>query len=325
MSGYSKKPGKKNRDGRFDSKKQKSERRDGKHRGERSEKFSPKASIKDTSKDTSYKGTPNKSVPKDREQKKFRRPQVASLPRFKGDMIFGVHAVREVMLNPDREIYSAYVCDAALEGFAEILNTANGNGLNRPVPLQAGKDQLDKATQGAVHQGVLLDVSYLPEMGVQDLIVLSETREKTVIVMLDQVTDPHNVGAIIRSACAFGINGIVMQRRNSPEVSSVLAKTACGAAEHVPVCYETNLARSIEALKDAGFVVVGLDEHTEATISEIEPADKVLLILGAEGPGMRRLTREKCDYLAKLPVSGEIKSLNVSNAAAVAFYVFRLG
>ena len=138
--------------------------------------------------------------------------------------------------------------------------------------------------------------------------------------MLDQVTDPHNVGAIMRSACAFGADGLIMQKKHAPSFAGVLAKTACGAVEHINVAFETNLTRSLETLQNNGFFVLGLDEHGEITIGDADIPNKCVLVLGAEGTGIRRLIREQCDTLVRLPTTGPILSLNVSNAAAIALY-----
>ena len=175
--------------------------------------------------------------------------------------------------------------------------------------------------QGAVHQGIALDCAPLPELTLQDLLIKTNNKDSSLFVILDQVTDPHNVGAIIRSAAAFGADGMIMQSKHAPSLDGVLAKTACGGVEHLPVASETNLSRAIEELKDNHFFVYGLDERGE-DISNIKSGGKSVLVLGAEGPGLRRLVKENCDTLVKLPMQGALESINVSNAAAVALYVF---
>ena len=234
--------------------------------------------------------------------------------------LYGFHAVREAWLNDARDIQAFYCTAQALEGFQETLKESEGA---RPQPTIVDKDQLQKSLpQGAVHQGLALQCGSLPEMDLTDIIIRERDQERSLLLILDQVTDPHNVGAILRSACAFGARGLIMQKKHAPELTGVLAKTACGAIEHVPVAFETNLSRSIETLQENGYFVYGLDERGEQEIHEIDPAQKSALVLGAEGPGIRRLVKEHCDALIRLPMSGKMPSINVSNAAAVALYEF---
>jgi len=238
--------------------------------------------------------------------------------------LYGLHAVREAWLNEDRSIHALYLTAQTQKGFEETLKLARKRGLRRPDPTIIEKQKFDKlAPQGAVHQGIALSCTLLEVHDVQDFIIQSHGREKTVLTILDQVTDPHNVGAIMRSASAFGLHGMIMQKKHAPALQGVLAKTACGAVDHLPVAHATNLSRAVEDLCDEGFYVIGLDERgaddVSETLSKIK-ADKVVIILGSEGDGIRRLVKEKCNTLARLPTQGAIASLNVSNAAAVSFY-----
>lgn len=238
-------------------------------------------------------------------------------------LLYGFHAVREAWLNPERTVQTLYLTDQSIKGFEATINEAKNKGVRRPAPAIVDKKKLDKILpQGAVHQGIALQCSELPEMGIQDFIIRAKSKGKTLLLMLDQVTDPHNVGAIIRSACAFGADGIIVQKKHAPALDGVLAKTACGAVEHVPVAYETNLSRALEALKAEHFFAYGLDERGKRTVGDIknDNPEKIVLVLGAEGPGLRQLVRENCDELVRLPTTGEIASLNVSNAAAVALF-----
>lgn len=235
--------------------------------------------------------------------------------------LFGTHAVTEAWINPKRHVHALYITDNALDSFDTALKKAHDLGITRPAPTIVAKESLDSSTpQGSVHQGIGMNCQALEETDIHDIIRANENAEKTVLIMLDQVTDPHNVGAIIRSSCVFGAAGMVLQRKHAPELTGVLAKTACGGVEHVPVAYETNLTRSLETLQDAGYFAIGLDERGEQTIEQLPEYQKMVLVLGAEGDGLRRLVREQCDVLAQLPAAGPISSLNVSNAAAVALY-----
>ncbi len=235
--------------------------------------------------------------------------------------LYGMHAVRAAWLNPNRNIHALYLSEAAMETFAPVLEEAAKAGLNRPEPLAVSKDDMDRLfPPGAVHQGIALACGQLEDVSIEDIIISGQTKARSVIVMLDQVTDPHNVGAILRSASAFGATGVVMQKMHAPELIGVLAKTACGAVDHLAVAYETNLSRTLEKLKEDGYVTIGMDERGEKTIAELDRPEKCVIVLGAEGPGMRRLVRENCDVLVRLPTHEPIASLNVSNAAAVALY-----
>jgi len=235
--------------------------------------------------------------------------------------LYGFHAVRTAWLNPQRHIKALYITDQAAKGFEQTLQDAKSKNLKRPEPARIDKHELERMLpKGAVHQGLGLEADNLPETDVQDFIISAGNRERTILIMLDQVTDPHNVGAILRSACAFGALGMILQKKHAPDLNTVLAKTACGALEHLPVAYETNLSRTLEALKESGFFAVGLDERGKISIGDYTPSEKIVLVLGAEGEGLRRLVAENCDELVRLPTSGPILSLNVSNAAAVALF-----
>ncbi|MEO3434978.1 23S rRNA (guanosine(2251)-2'-O)-methyltransferase RlmB [Inquilinus sp. CAU 1745] len=248
-----------------------------------------------------------------------RRPPIAGASPER--ILFGVHAVREAWTNPDRRCERLFVTEGGREAMEAALEAAGRAGLTRPAPEIVARDALDALLpDGAVHQGVVLLAAPLAETDLYDLGRLTEDRRSSVVVVLDQVTDPHNVGAILRSAAAFGADAVVTTERNAPEMTGTLAKTASGAAEYVPVIRVMNLARALRDLQEWGFWCVGLAEEGERTLSELAPTGKVALVLGAEGPGLRRLTRETCDALVRLPTSGPVGSLNVSNAAAVALY-----
>lgn len=225
------------------------------------------------------------------------------------ELIYGAHAVLAALANPRRRLIELTVSENAAARFEEALA---GRDI-KPVIVPAA--ELSRmVTPDAVHQGILLKAAPLEEPDLDDI------PDGSMIVVLDQVTDPHNFGAIMRSSAAFGASAIVTTVRHSPAGSGVLAKAASGAVEHVPIIRVTNLARALDALGERGFLRVGLDSEAEETVDEIDVDGSVALVLGAEGKGLRRLTREYCDRMARLDIPGPIKSLNVSNAAAVALY-----
>ena len=229
----------------------------------------------------------------------------ANRPRF-----WGKHAVAAALDNPERKLLRAWATREASE-FMRFpkdvqVTLAEAPDLGRLVP------------NDAPHQGVVVEVEPLEDAWLDD--VLAEAPERSVLLVLDQVTDPHNVGAILRSAAAFGAVGIITQDRHSPPESGALAKAASGALERVPWVRVVNLARALEQIGEAGFWRIGLAGEADADLKSALGPSKVALVLGAEGPGMRQNTREHCDALARLPITDSIESLNVSNAAAVALY-----
>lgn len=234
--------------------------------------------------------------------------------------LWGFHAVREAWLNPAREITALYVTEQALTGLKDAIEVAQKSRLVRPEPEILDRKSFDKRLPQAVHQGVAVEAAPLEEVFVTDLIARASLQKKSVLVMLDQVTDPHNIGAILRSASAFAASGLIMQTRHSPGITPVLAKSASGAVEHIPIAYETNLGRAVEQLQEAGFKVLAFDERGTVDLPDVTTPEKTVILLGAEGKGLRQSLQEQCDMLVRLPTSGAIGSLNVSNAAAVALY-----
>lgn len=237
-------------------------------------------------------------------------------------MLWGIHAVREAWLNPRRKCFRLWVTDAAGKALAGAMAAAALEGIERPRPETVERSELDRLLPPhSVHQGAVLDASPLPEPQLHS--VLKAAGESGLIVVLDQVTDPHNVGAILRSAAAFGAGAVIMTERNAPPVTGVLAKSASGAVERVPLVRVPNLARAMNDIQEAGFWCIGLAGEAERDLGSLDLSGKTALVLGAEGEGMRRLTRETCDELARLPTDEAMDSLNVSNAAAVALYEAR--
>ncbi len=246
-------------------------------------------------------------------------------PQGVGYWLFGHHAVAAAIANPERRIHRLVQVGSAGESLAGVNVPRPGSGASLPAPLPAweniDREALDHILgRDAVHQGIAARVSPLPEHHIEEVGDLAGGRPTAVVLILDQVTDPHNVGAILRSAAAFGAIAVVLTERHAAPETGVLAKAASGALEHVPVIRVTNLVRAMEDLKQSGFWCVGLAAEAERTLAENKLSGRVALCLGAEGPGLRRLTREHCDLLAKLPTEGPIDHLNVSNAAAVSLY-----
>jgi 23S rRNA (guanosine2251-2'-O)-methyltransferase len=226
--------------------------------------------------------------------------------------IYGVHAVEAVLGNPQRNIRRLYLTDNAEHRLRAAL-TARQVVHERVLP----KDLDRRLGADTVHQGALAEAEPLPEPTLAELAAGAASRP---LLILDHVTDPHNVGAILRSAAVFGAAGLVMTRRHSPPLDGALAKAASGALEHVPVALVQNLARAVADLREAGFVVIGLDGSAADRLEETALPAQLALVLGAEGKGLRQLTRESCDRLARIATDGAFASLNVSNAAAVALH-----
>ena len=224
--------------------------------------------------------------------------------------LYGRHSVLAALANPERRIERVLATKEMAERHADRL----GN----KVEIVSRDGFAAKIPADAVHQGLAALVSPLEEPGIEDL--LARCGEKAVVLALDQVTDPHNVGAILRTAAAFGAAGVLTTERNSPADTGVLAKAASGALELVPLVRAVNLARALEQLKEAGFWLYGLDEGGDVALSSVDLSGRACIVLGAEGEGLRRLTAEKCDRLITIPTSARLAALNVSNAAAVALY-----
>jgi len=223
-------------------------------------------------------------------------------------VVYGFHSVAEALQNPARRAHRLMATANALNRLSEMLP-----GRTWPEPVLVKEiDRLLGAD--AVHQGVALLCDPLPEPE------LSEVAGAPLIVALDQVTDPHNVGAVLRSAAAFGASALIMTARHSPPETGVLAKAASGALEHVALVRVRNLSKALEELRQAGHHLVGLDGEAEERLGENALPERLVLVLGAEGKGLRQKTKETCDRLVRLPTRPPIASLNVSNAAAIALY-----
>jgi 23S rRNA (guanosine2251-2'-O)-methyltransferase len=252
------------------------------------------------------------------------RPEAAPRERPAGrhgeSWLWGRHAVAAALANPRRRWHRLLVLPderaaaealaaAARSGEVAAVEVTDRAALNRLLP------------KGAVHQGWALSVEPLVPPDLDDILRDAATRPgRAVIVVLDRVGDPHNVGAVLRSAAAFGAAAVIVAEHGAPPATGVIAKAASGALDQVPLLRATNLARTLDRLKAAGFWCCGLDAAAAQPLAAVDPGPRVALVLGAEGGGLRRLVREECDWLVRLPTRPEQPSLNVSNAAAIALY-----
>jgi 23S rRNA (guanosine2251-2'-O)-methyltransferase len=224
--------------------------------------------------------------------------------------IYGLHPVLAALANPRRKVLRMVATPNALVR----LQAAGANlGVS---PEESTPRALDRILGGeAVHQGVAIDVAPLEPL------TMAALSQRRFVLLLDQITDPHNVGAIMRSALAFGADAVVTTRRHAPAETGVLAKAASGALDRLALIEVQNLARAMQELGDLGFTRIGLDSEAETTIEDAMTGSRIALVLGAEGKGLRRLTRDSCDVVARLSTPGPLASLNVSNAAVLALYL----
>jgi 23S rRNA (guanosine2251-2'-O)-methyltransferase len=249
------------------------------------------------------------------------RPGPADARRSRGDkaaaggiILYGWHTVTAALANPARHVKKLLATENALRRLAdEAIRLPLEPELVRPDVIAA------RLSADAVHQGLYAEADPLPAPALADLAV--GLAAGGIVLVLDQITDPHNVGAILRTAAAFAVAAVVTTARHSPEATGVLAKSASGALEWVPIVIVQNLARALGEMKELGFLVVGLDSEAGDDIAATPLSPPLALVLGAEGKGLRQGTRAVCDRLVRLDLPGAIKSLNVSNAAALALYV----
>jgi 23S rRNA (guanosine2251-2'-O)-methyltransferase len=247
-----------------------------------------------------------------------RRREGGRMPAWRGRdgraegpvILYGWHTVVMALANPQRRIRKLWLTENAARRLAE-------ERIDTPVTPEIVRPNLIDQRLGpdAVHQGLLAEADPLPSPDIDALSL------QGMVLVLDQITDPHNVGAILRSAAAFAVKAVVTTARHSPEATGVLAKSASGALELVPLVTVQNLARALTEMNDRGFMTVGLDSQGGDTLGAVNLRQPLALVLGAEGKGLRQLTRETCSVVARLDMPGEIKSLNVSNAAVLALYI----
>ena len=241
--------------------------------------------------------------------------------------IYGLHAVKAALSNPNRLCHQIWLTKGVYSQMKGLLESRKPPSFPKEsctLHMASPQEISQKITQqDAVHQGCAVQVSPLSETHVEDLLKDSQTTQ--LIIALDQVTDPHNVGAILRSCAAFGATALLQSQNHAPpEESGILAKTASGALELVPIVNVPNLARSLQKLKDNGFWCGGLDEKGTQPLGKTNLKGKNILVMGSEGKGLRRLTQQSCDYLVHLPTTPSFPTLNVSTAAAICLYQFSL-
>ncbi len=251
---------------------------------------------------------------------KFYKSTSQSTNPAKGIILYGKHPVSQAIANPNRVFYQIF---ATAEVAPEIKSLMAKEKRDVSLLKIVERKEFDKLLpKEAVHQGVAAWVEPLESVALEDVIARCEKIENARILILDQVTDPQNVGAIIRSCAAFGAVALVVQDKNSPQESGAMVKASAGTIEFLPICRVINLSRAIDALKKAGFWCVGLDGYAEVTLDKVNKSGKIALIMGSEGKGMRRLVEENCDQTVKLVLDPKVESLNVSTAAAIALYEF---
>ena len=244
--------------------------------------------------------------------------------------IYGVHAVLAAISNPRRNCRRIVAASPqSAQGLeSRLAEAAQSCGAERPrLEIRDRRELGSLLPRDAVHQGAAALCDPLPETALED--VLEDARDnapnaaQAAVVVLDQATDPRNVGAVLRSAAAFGALAVIVQDRHAPQATPALAKAAAGALEITPLVRVPNVSRALKTLKDHGFWCAGLDARAVETLAGADLSGKVALVLGAEGAGLRRLTSESCDLLVRAPISGAVESLNLSNAAAIALYELR--
>ena len=252
-----------------------------------------------------------------------RRHVARTKPRNGGERwLYGRHPVTAALANPERRWRRLVVLPGQEEEAQTLVAGARATRRGDGEPIRI----LDRAgfaalfAEDAVHQGLALEVEPLETPDLDDVLRAAALAEHAVLVVLDQVSDPQNVGAILRAAAAFGAKGVIVAAHGAPPANSALAKAASGALELVPLIPAVNLARTLAQVKEAGFWCCGLDERAPQLLAELDLGSRVALVLGAEGEGLRRLVRENCDYLARLLTGPAMPSLNVSTAAAIALY-----
>jgi 23S rRNA (guanosine2251-2'-O)-methyltransferase len=234
-----------------------------------------------------------------------------------GEWLYGLHAVQAALANPDRKLGRAALTPRAVETIGEKLLSRVQFDVMEPGAI----DRLLPA--GAVHQGAALQAAPLKTGDLEEILGNADTGKRRIVLVLDQLSDPHNVGAILRTAAAFGVAAVIVQDRHAPPQSGALAKAASGALDIIPYVEVVNIARTLDQLSELGFWRIALAGDGDTGLAEAVPVGDVALVLGSEGAGIRRLVREHCEASAYIPIGDKMESLNVSNAAAIALYELR--
>ena len=255
------------------------------------------------------------SKPKqNRNHRKLEHPRFRSpIPATTDLWIYGIHATIAALKNPNRRINSILTTKHS----SDFVTNLNNPDL--PPHQIIDKYRLDAILPpDSVHQGIATQCDPLPSPQLED--VISNQAENSALIILDQANDPRNIGSVLRSAAAFNATAVIVPDRGTPVISGSMAKSAAGAVEQVPIVRVKNLARSLGIIKSAGYWCVGLDGRATKTLSEARLSGKIAIVIGAEGSGLRQLTSETCDYLVKIPISGQMESLNLSIATSIALY-----
>ncbi|MFI3241022.1 MAG: 23S rRNA (guanosine(2251)-2'-O)-methyltransferase RlmB [Alphaproteobacteria bacterium] len=227
-------------------------------------------------------------------------------------LIFGRHAVISALKNKDRKVSKILVTKDNLAELSFVEKNKVQVVDRKEIEKHVGKD--------AVHQGFLLFAEALNVFSLEDVIDICENKPNARVLILDQVTDPQNVGAIIRSCVAFGVDALIVQDKNTPQENGTIIKASAGTYEYIKIARVTNLSRAIEALQKNSFWVIGMDGYAKTTLKDFKPTGKIAIVMGSEGKGMRRLVEENCDEMIRLETSDKVESLNVSVATSIVLY-----
>jgi len=258
-----------------------------------------------------------------RARQSSRPPNPPRAPGDAGRWLYGTHAVAAALANPERRWRRLAVLAGREEEAKALVAGARATWHGRGEAVRVLEHHALAAIlpAGAVHQGLALEVEPLPARNLDDVLPIGDTPvRRSIVLALDRVSDPQNIGTVLRSAAAFGALAIIVPAHGMPAATGALAKAASGALELVPLVRVVNLARALDRLKGEGFWICGLDAIAPSPLAQLQLGNRIALVLGSEGGGMRRLVRERCDFLARLPTRPGQPTLNVANAAAVALY-----